>query len=114
MRTFGEHLERIRSQPHDVRRAFTLTTAGIIAGAIGLVWLGASLASGAFFVEGDGYAQAFGGASSNQPGNASGLAGAAAAQSGIRSVSSGTNMPPGTPASTAHAGAPANQSVISF
>lgn len=60
MRNFAEHLDRIREQPHHVRHQIALSTAGAFAGLVGVVWLGASLATGAFALEGTSFAEATG------------------------------------------------------
>lgn len=50
MRSVVRHIEKIREQPHNVRKQIAYTYAGIGTGIIAIVWLGASLATGAFLI----------------------------------------------------------------
>jgi len=60
MRTLSDHIENIKSKPHHVRKKITFTLAGTGAGLVGLVWLGTSLASGAFAIKGATFAESTG------------------------------------------------------
>jgi len=84
MRTISDHIEHVKTQPHHVRERVAFGLAVLMAGLIGIVWLGVSLASGSFAIAGNGFAQATGAAPftvNGQPalGDTSGLAGAGAA-----------------------------------
>ena len=84
MKSFFDHLETVKAQPHHVRKRVTLLTAGGIASLVGVIWLGSSLATGAFalpntsFAQSTGYDASIATASSTTGGNSQ-LAGAAAA-----------------------------------
>ena len=102
MRTISDHIERVKAQPHHMRERIAFGLAGLVAGLIGIIWLGVSLASGSFAIAGNGFAQATGAApftvnGQPAPGDTSGLAGAGAALS---------------PGDVAGANAPANIDVI--
>ena len=83
MKSLPEHIEYIRSKPHHVRRATAFGTAAVVTGTIALIWLGASLATGAFALKGGNFAEETGALPpENAPANApqnSNVAGAAAA-----------------------------------
>ncbi|MDP2593866.1 MAG: hypothetical protein Q8P36_00795 [bacterium] len=86
MRTISDHIEHVKAQPHHVRERVAFGFAGLMAGIIGIIWLGVSLASGSFAIAGNGFAQATGAApftvnGQPAPGDTSGLAGASAALS---------------------------------
>ena len=55
MKTIFEHIERVKSQPHHIRKqiAFASAAAGTII--IALVWLAGSLATGAFAINGNSF-----------------------------------------------------------
>lgn len=82
MKGIRHHVERVRAQPHHVRKRVTMVAAGTIAGLIGLGWLGGSLAAGAFALNPTSFQQAL---NPTQPSfatttpDSSNLAGAAAA-----------------------------------
>ncbi|MDO8408136.1 MAG: hypothetical protein Q7S95_02780 [bacterium] len=122
MRTISDHIERVKAQPHHVRERVAFGLAGLVAGLIGVIWLGVSLGSGAFAIAGNGFAQATGAAPFTVNGQSvgndtSGLAGAAGALSGdaaganapahIDVIQDGTNAAP-------KGAAPANQTIIPF
>ena len=83
MRTLFQHIDRVRERPHHVRRRIAFGTAGVAAGAVALVWLGTSLATGAFQIQGSDFAQATGAepadTTSGNGSDTSGVAAAAAA-----------------------------------
>ena len=124
MRTVFDHIDRIKEQPYHVRERVAFMTAGLITGVIGLGWLGISLSSGAFAIQGDGFAQATGEAPflvDGRPatGDTTGLAGAAAAlpsEGGDSAPAHVDVVPSGLPAPAAPAsGNPrGNQTIIPF
>ncbi|HEY4522948.1 MAG TPA: hypothetical protein VJK73_01090 [Candidatus Paceibacterota bacterium] len=108
MRTVGEHLDRVREQPHHIRRRFALGTAGALTALIGIVWLGASLATGTFALKGSNFAEVTGAvlpeesSASQDTAAVDGVAAAAAASTKrapahVEVVPSGTGMPTKTP-----------------
>ena len=84
MKSLLDHLDTVKAQPHHVRKRVTLLAAGGITSLIGAIWLGSSLATGAFALPNTSFAQSTGytvpviAASSTTGGNSQ-LAGAAAA-----------------------------------
>lgn len=60
MRTVLQHIDRVKERPHHVRRRIAFGTATVLASAIALVWLGTSLATGAFAIQGATFAEANG------------------------------------------------------
>ncbi len=124
MRTVVEHIEHVRAQPHHVRERVAFAVAGLVTGLVGIIWLGTSLASGAFAIAGDGFAQATGAsplevAGKPATGDTSSLAGAVAAlpTDGAADTSSPTDITvvsDGT-SGTAQTGAtPDNGAIIPF
>lgn len=89
MRTFVDRLDAMREKPHHVRRQVAFVAAGLITGAVGLGWLGASLYTGAFALRGSSFAEV------------TGAAGQEAAQDGAR--------PPGASSAAAAAALPPPQ-----
>lgn len=82
MRTIFDHIERVKGQPHHVRKQVALTSAGGIALVIGLAWFGISLQSGVYAIHGSNFAVSTGAEAapaSASAGQTSQLAGAAAA-----------------------------------
>lgn len=82
MRTIFDHIERVKGQPHHVRKQVALTSAGGIAVFIALVWFGISLDSGAYAIKGSNFAVSTGAEAAPAAADAaqtSQLAGAAAA-----------------------------------
>ena len=83
MKTFFEHIEMVKGQPHHVRRRIAFGAAGVCTGLIAFVWLASSLATGAFVVQGSSFADAAGQGGVEAVGGgaeaSSGLAAAAAA-----------------------------------
>ncbi len=84
MKGVRHHIERVRAQPHHIRKRVVFGIAGGVAGLIGFIWLGSSLAAGAFFLHPTSFAQALAPqqpvyASTTATPDGSNLAGAAAA-----------------------------------
>lgn len=82
MKNVFEHIEHVRAKPHHVRRKVAFSAAAGIAGFIGLIWLSASLGTGAFAIAGSSFSDqtkqsAVVTVGANDPNNS--LAGAAAA-----------------------------------
>lgn len=81
MKKIIHHVERIKSQPHHIRKQAVLGIASVSTGLVAFIWLGTSLATGAFAIEGSNFAQSTGGSGTVEtvaPGTSQ-LAGAAAA-----------------------------------
>lgn len=51
MKSILKHIERAKEKPHHERKRLALTWAGASAGGIALVWLAASLSTGAFYIQ---------------------------------------------------------------
>lgn len=60
MRTIFDHIEHVKGQPHHIRKRVALTAAGGIAAVVGIVWFGASLASGTYAIHGSNFAESTG------------------------------------------------------
>jgi len=114
MRSARHHIERIRAQPHHVRKRVTFAIAGTVAGVIGVGWFGGSFVAGAFTLHPTSFAQAL---NSQQPAfatttaSSTNLAGAAAALEQQQSEPAHiviVNAPPATTTSAA------NQTTIPF
>lgn len=58
MKTFFEHIEHVRGQPHHVRKQVAFAAAAGLTALIAFVWLSASLATGAFAIRDNGLAGA--------------------------------------------------------
>lgn len=83
MQRIIRHIERVKEQPHHVRKQVAFGAAGALTGLIALVWVGASLSMGAFAIDGSDFAKSTGqgdatGITTVPAGNPN-LAGAAAA-----------------------------------
>jgi len=117
MRTVSEHLDRVRERPHHVRRRIAFGTAGLLAGAIGLLWLGTSLATGAFAIQGAGFADATSGgievAPKGAPAN-QGLAGAAGAPSAGDTSATQVEVVPSSDAPIRSPSSGASSTIIPF
>lgn len=112
MKSLFEHIEHVRSKPHQVRRRVAFSLATGTTAFIGVVWLGASLATGSFAIKGSNFADSAGVVPVERvSGDTSQLAGAAAARSAtggparIQIVTVSTSTP---------AEATADQTVIPF
>lgn len=82
MQKLIHHINRVKEQPHHIRRQVALTVALGIAVLIGFVWLVGSLAMGSFAIKGSNFAQSVGtepAASGNDSDATSQLAGVGAA-----------------------------------
>jgi hypothetical protein len=75
------HVERIKAKPHHIRKKVAFSIAAGVAGLVAFVWLSASLATGAFAIQGSNFAQSVGGGATVETveQGTSQLAGAAAA-----------------------------------
>ena len=56
MKTILNHIERIREQPHQVRKQVAFATAAALTACVALIWLVGSLATGAFAIKGSSFA----------------------------------------------------------
>src|SRR5487761_2651737 len=83
MKNIFEHIEHLKGKPHHIRKRVAFGAAAGVTALIALVWLGGSVSSGAFAIQGSNFAESTG----QQPavttdtsaGGTSGLAGAGAA-----------------------------------
>ncbi len=83
MRRIIHHVNRVKEQPHHIRKKVAFSVAGGVTGLVALVWLSASLATNSFAIQGSQFADAVGERPVEQVGpDGSQLAGAAAALSG--------------------------------
>ncbi len=60
MQVLFDHIDTVKGKPHHVRRQVAFTVAAVIAGVVGLLWLGVSLSMGAFAIEGSSFAESTG------------------------------------------------------
>ncbi len=58
MKPLSHHINNVRSQPHHIRKQVAFGTAFVIAALIGIVWAGASLATGTFALKESSFADA--------------------------------------------------------
>jgi len=82
MKTIFEHIEYVKGKPHHIRKQVALAAAAGVTALIALVWLGASLGTGALALKGTSFADSAKGTGTITTGTAeqnSALAGAAAA-----------------------------------
>lgn len=80
MKRIIHHVNRVKEQPHHIRKQVAFTVAGSVTGLVALVWLSASLATNSFAIQGTQFADAVGEQPVETVGpNGSQLAGAAAA-----------------------------------
>jgi len=105
MRTVFQHIDRVRERPHHVRSRIAFGTAGVIAAAIGVVWLGTSLATGAFAIQGATFADANGAAPLKvaETGSGTGVAAVAVGTTASEPVSAPIEVIPVTPKPTTKA-----------
>ncbi len=83
MRRIIHHVNRVKEQPHHIRKKVAFSVAGGATGLVALVWLSASLATNSFAIQGSQFADAVGQEPVEKVGpDGSQLAGAAAALSG--------------------------------
>ena len=60
MKSFADRLDTIRAKPHQVRRQVAFLASGVITGVVAVVWLGASLYTGAFALKGANFTEVAG------------------------------------------------------
>jgi hypothetical protein len=60
MRTVFEHIDHIKTKPHHIRKKVAFGAAGAVTGLVAFVWLGTSLATGAFAIQGSNFADSTG------------------------------------------------------
>jgi len=87
MKNIFEHVEHIKTKPHHIRKQVAFGAATVGAGLVALVWVGTSLATNSFAIQGSSFAESAG---QITPGGTKGgeqqnLAGAAAALSSEKS-----------------------------
>ena len=116
MKTFSQHLDSVKTKPHRVRKVIAYWTAGGVAAFIGLLWLGFSLASGAYTLKNNNFAEATGLSPANAgvatTSQSDQLAGAAAA---VGPGSSAAHIEiVNAPSASASSSASAEQTVIPF
>lgn len=114
MKTIFDHIERVKKQPHHVRKRVAFGAAYAATGLIAVVWLGTSLSSGAFALHDSNFAAAEAGAGNERvAGNAAPqqLAGAAAA---LRGVAANAPAHIEIVDATSTSSAPREQTVIPF
>ena len=58
MKTFTDHIEYVKKQPHHVRRSIAFGVSGAFTVFVGIVWISGSLVSGAFRIQGSSFADA--------------------------------------------------------
>lgn len=123
--SFAERLDAIRDKPHHVRQRVAFGLAGGVTAVIALVWLGASLATGAFAIKGSNFAELTGAQAATTTdasmGGPDAVAGAAAAApdtggpAALQVLPSGDTNADGAAASPAAASDPSNgQTIIPF
>lgn len=83
MKPISHHIERVKAQPHHVRRSIAFSIAAGVSGLIAVVWLAASLSLGSFAIDGTDFAALAeqGGGVITTSSDTTGLAGAAEAVS---------------------------------
>ena len=57
MKTIFEHIERVKGQPHHIRKRVAFSTAAVGTAVIAFVWVVASLSTGAFALKDSSFAQ---------------------------------------------------------
>jgi hypothetical protein len=83
MKNIFEHIEHVKGKPHHIRKQVAFGAATVGASFIGLMWVGVSLATNSFAIQGSSFAQSTGQATVEtvQKNGQQNLAGAAAALS---------------------------------
>jgi hypothetical protein len=66
MMPLTRHIEDVRQRPEHIRRQIALGVAALITAIIALIWLGTSVATGAFALKGSSFADATSGAPTKQ------------------------------------------------
>ncbi len=112
MQALFDHIDTVKGKPHHVRRQVAFAVAAVIAGVVGLGWLGLSLSMGAFAIEGSSFAESTGAlpAAATVSGNSQ-LAGSAAAFSDEDNAPAHIQIVDTTPSSAA---SQPEQTVIPF
>jgi hypothetical protein len=106
MKPISHHINKVKAQPHHIRKQVAFATAFIVAAVIGAIWAGASLITGAFAIQGSTFAESTGAEPTvaTVPGNSS-LA-ASPAEAGQQSqapgieIVNGNQTPAAAPAAT--------------
>ena len=78
MKTIFEHINRVKSQPHHIRRRVAFSAATVGTAVIALVWLIGSLGTGAFALKSSSFADNTGEATLSENGDSKDLSGVAA------------------------------------
>ncbi len=117
MKTIFDHLERVKGQPHRVRKQIAFSAAAIGTAVIALIWLVGSLGTGAFALKATSFADSTGGEGtltvSSGDNSSQGLAGAAAAPA-LGSASAPARIQIVDTASSTSAGKKAEPTTIPF
>lgn len=80
MKVILDHIERVKKEPHHVRKQVAFAAAGTLTALIAVVWLGGSLATGVFALKPTSFAESTGNATiTASPGGTAQVAGVAAA-----------------------------------
>ena len=82
MKTVFEHIDHVKGKPHHIRKKVAFSAAGVVTGLVAVVWLGSSLATNAFAIQGSTFSQSVGqsdGLKVDNKTNSQNLAGVAAA-----------------------------------
>ena len=79
MKTIFDHIEHVKGKPHHIRKRVAFSAAAVATGLVALVWLGGSLASGAFALAGNPHGEQKPAVAASANDANSNLAGAAAA-----------------------------------
>lgn len=58
MKSLSHHIRTVKGKPHHIRKRVAFGAAFVVAGVIGAIWAGASLATGAFAIKGSSFADA--------------------------------------------------------
>jgi hypothetical protein len=60
MKPLSHHVNKVKAQPHHIRKRVAFMAAFATAAVIALIWAGASLATGAFAIKGSNFAESTG------------------------------------------------------
>lgn len=60
MKTLAHHIKTVKAQPHHIRKQVAFATAFVAVAAVGVIWAGVSLATGAFAIQGSSFAESTG------------------------------------------------------
>lgn len=113
MQRIIRHIDKVKEQPHHIRKQVAFGAAGALTGLVALVWVGVSLSTDAFAIDGSDFARSTGQSSeiTTVPGGNTNLAGAAAALEEDEDTPRIEIVPVGT---TSPAKAPVEQTTIPF